>query len=109
MNIKKGDSVYILSGKDRGKISKVVKVLPKRASVVVEGMNIHVRHMRPRKAGERGQKLSIFAPIDASNVMLVCASCKKPARTRNVRKNNSVARVCVKCGAVAESASVTTT
>ena len=108
MNIKKGDNVYILSGKDRGKTSKVVKVLPKSLGVVVEGVNIHVRHMRPRKAGERGQKLSIAAPIHTSNVMLVCASCKKPARTRNARKNDSVARVCVKCGAVADSISVTT-
>lgn len=106
--IKKGDNVYILSGKDRGKTAKVIKMLPKRAGVIAEGINIHIRHMRPRKAGERGQKLSILSPVHVSNVMLVCASCKKPARTRNIRKNNAVARLCIKCGAIADSAAITT-
>ncbi|OHA46211.1 MAG: 50S ribosomal protein L24 [Candidatus Terrybacteria bacterium RIFCSPLOWO2_01_FULL_44_24] len=109
MNIKKGDNVYILKGKDRGKSAKVIRVLPKIDSVVVEGMNLHIKHRKPRKANERGQRLSVASPIHGSNVMLVCASCKKPARMRNVIKGNSRARICVKCGVIADSIAVSTT
>ena len=104
MTIKKGDTVYILTGKDRGKISKVMKVFSRTNTVAVEGINMRVRHRRPRKERERGQRLSVEAPMDVSNVMLVCASCKKPTRTRRERKERIVARVCIKCGAVADSA-----
>lgn len=106
--IKKGDNVYIMSGKDRGKTAKIIKVFSKQNRVIVEGINIHMRHMRPRKAGEKGQKVSIPSPVDVSNVMLVCASCKKPSRTRTVRKEGKGVRICVKCGAVAEAISIST-
>ncbi len=102
MLIKKGDNVYVRSGKDRGKTGKVLKALPSVERVVVEGVNVQTRHRRARRANERGQRLEVPAPIHASNVMLVCASCKKPARVRRVAKGTSHARVCVRCGAVAD-------
>ncbi|MFA6257243.1 MAG: 50S ribosomal protein L24 [Candidatus Paceibacterota bacterium] len=68
MKIKKGDSVIIMAGKDKGKSGKVVHALPKKNKVVVEGLNMTKRHQRPRKSGEKGTVLSMAMPIDVSNV-----------------------------------------
>lgn len=68
MKIKKGDSVKIITGKDKGKTGKIVRVLVKENKVVVEGINMMKKHQRPRKSGEKGQTVSIAMPIHASNV-----------------------------------------
>ncbi|KKS44416.1 50S ribosomal protein L24 [Candidatus Nomurabacteria bacterium RIFCSPLOWO2_02_FULL_42_17] len=67
-HVKKGDMVKILSGADRGKQGKILRVLPKESKVVVEGVNMKKKHQRPRKAGEKGQIISISMPIHISNV-----------------------------------------
>src|SRR6056297_844658 len=80
MNIKTGDKVKILAGKDRGKTGKVLQTFPARDRVSVEGLNIAIKHLRPRRQGENGQRVEFPAPIQASNLMLVCPKCGKPSR-----------------------------
>lgn len=68
MKIKKGDNVIVITGKDKGKKSKIVHVLVKENKVVVEGLNMMKKHQRPRKSGEKGSMKNIEMPIHASNV-----------------------------------------
>ena len=71
MHIKKGDQIQIISGKDKGKKGKVLKVLPALEKVVVEGLNIGKKHLRPRRQGEKGQRIEVPAPMRACKVMIV--------------------------------------
>ena len=80
MIIKKGDSVKVLSSKEKGKTGKVLEVLPKSGRLVVEGLNIRVRFSRPKKQGEKGQRLELPAPLNSSKVMLLCPHCGRPTR-----------------------------
>lgn len=97
MKLKKGDLVKILSGKDKGKTGKIIDVQKGEEKVVVEGLNIAIRHSRPRKQGEKGQRLETPKPLHMSNVMFVCPKCNQPTRL-NVKKTESgPARVCKKC------------
>ena len=68
MKVKKGDNVTIITGKDKGKSGKIIRVLASENKVVVEGANMMKKHQRPRKSGEKGQVLSMAMPIHASNV-----------------------------------------
>ncbi len=68
MKIKKGDSVILIAGKDKGKKGKIVRVMPKENKVIVEGLNMMKKHQRPRKSGEKGSMINIAMPINASNV-----------------------------------------
>ena len=77
MKIKKGDKVLVISGKYRGKVGKVIKALPKRKKLLVEGVNIVKKHIRPRREGEKGQIIQTPSPIDVSNVKLICQKCGK--------------------------------
>ncbi|MFA5360296.1 MAG: 50S ribosomal protein L24 [Patescibacteria group bacterium] len=105
MNIKKGDKVKILAGKDKGKTGKVLQVFQSANRASIEGLNLLVKHMRPRKQGEKGQRIEFPAPINLSNVMLVCTKCDKPTRvafkylevTKNNIKQKKKVRVCKKC------------
>ena len=80
MRIKKGDKVKILTGKDKGKAGKVLAVLNKKNKVSVEGINLHYKNIRPRKQGEKGQKIQFPAPINVSNVALIDPQSGKPTR-----------------------------
>ncbi|MDP3993749.1 MAG: 50S ribosomal protein L24 [Candidatus Doudnabacteria bacterium] len=98
-NIKKGDLVKILSGKDRSETGKVLKVNTKLNMATVEGRNIVFRHRKPKKGGEKGQKLRIPMPMRASRLMVVCPHCKKPARIGHVTDEKGMKRrVCKRCG-----------
>ena len=97
--IKKGDMVKVLSGKDRGKTAKVLTVFPRDGRVLVDGVNVHKRHRKPRKQGEKGQILSMPTPVSASVLMLVCPSCSKAQRSRWAAEGGRKVRVCRKCGA----------
>ena len=97
MKVKKGDNVIVLSGKDKKKSGKVLQAMPGVDRVVVEGVNMRKRHMRPRKQGEKGQIIDIEAPMHISNVMVICASCKKPTRIGKKIKKESKNRICKKC------------
>lgn len=100
LRIKRDDTVRVLVGKDQGKTGKVLAVIPGRERVVVEGVNVVKKHVRPRKQGEKGQRVSIAAPVHVSNVQLICPQCKKPTRVGITRENDLRQRVCKKCHAV---------
>lgn len=102
MTIKKGDKVTILAGKDKGKTGKVLQVFPIRQRASVEGLNLLIKHMRPRRQGEQGQRIEFPAPINLSNIALVCPHCGKPTRIgatiqKDVNGKTKKFRVCKKC------------
>jgi len=97
MKIKKGDTVLIISGKDRGKKGKTITVLPKENRIVVEGINLRKKHLRPRREGEKGQMVEIAAPLNVSNVKLICPKCKTPTRVGHKVVGKNKFRTCKKC------------
>jgi len=99
MNIKKGDMVKIISGKDRGKTGKVTHAFPKMNKIVVEGINIHKRHRKPKKKGQKGQIVQMPMPIDISNVKIICSGCSKPTRIAKKVVGARKVRACKKCRA----------
>lgn len=86
MKIKKGDMVVIISGKDRGKNGKVIKVFPKLEKITVEGVFLKKRHERPKKTGQKGEVVVTPSPIHMSNAMLFCKNCNKRSRSRICKK-----------------------
>lgn len=99
MNIKKGDTVVVISGKDKGKKGKVLEVSPKSDKVVVEEVNVLARHKKPRSAQDKGGIIKSAHPIEASNVMVVCGVCGKATRVAHKEVEGKNARICKKCGA----------
>ena len=99
MNIKKGDTVVVLSGKDRGKQGKVLGTVPSEGKVVVEGCNMVTCPIKPRRQGEEGGIVKRAAAIYASKVQVVCPKCGKGTRVAYVIKDGKKARTCKKCGA----------
>lgn len=100
MRIKAGDKVTIIRGKDRGKTGKVLQAFPEYSSLSIEGVNLSVKHLRPRKAGEKGQKVQFPAPMTASKVMLLCPQCNQPTRIGRVKQTDGkIERRCQKCKA----------
>jgi large subunit ribosomal protein L24 len=81
MHVKVGDEVLIIAGKDKGRRGKIKRSIPKESRVVIEGLNIVKRHMKPRGPGKPGGIIEMEAPLDSSNVMLICPSCGRAART----------------------------
>lgn len=98
LNVKKGDTVLVLSGKDKGKQGKIVAALPKKGKVIVEGVNKVKRHTKPNAKAPQGGILDKEAPLHASNVMLVCPACKKATRVAHKEVNGKSVRACKKCG-----------
>lgn len=80
MNLLKGDKVIVISGADKGKVGVIQKVYPKLNKVVVENVNVHKKHKKPTQANPEGSIVEIYAPIDASNVMIVDPKTKKGTR-----------------------------
>lgn len=97
MRIRKNDQVQILSGKDRGKRGKVLRVFPKEDKLIVENLNLVKRHRKPKKGGEKGQRVEVPAAIPVSRVMLVCPACGKPTRIGYKVIADSKVRICKKC------------
>ena len=97
MKLKKGDTVLIISGKDKGKKGKILRVLPNDKKIMVEGVFIMKKHVRPRRQGEKGQRLEIPGYIDASNAKLVCPKCGKAVRTGYKIMEDKKYRICKKC------------
>lgn len=98
MKIKKGDQVLIISGKDKGRKAKVIEVFPKKERVVVEGINLKKKHMKPKKSGEKGQIIEIPGPFYISNVKIICPKCKKATRVGYKIEGKNKYRICKKCG-----------
>lgn len=99
LNVRKGDNVKVLTGKDKGKTGKVLAADPKSGRVLVEGVNIATHHHKARQAGEQSGKKKVEAPIDVSNVQIICPACGKNARVRHSEVDGKNARMCAKCGA----------
>lgn len=99
MNIRKGDNVIVISGKDKGKEAKVVKVFPKELKLVLEGVNIKKKAQKARKSGQKGQIIEIAHPVNASNVMLIDPKSKKKTRVGYEVKDGKKIRIAKKSGA----------
>ena len=102
--IRKNDSVVVISGRDRGKRGRVLRVVPEKGRVVVEGVNFIKRHTRPNpQKNVKGGIVEREAPLSASNVQLVCPECSTPTRVgRKVLENGRRVRFCVKCKGVVD-------
>ena len=100
VHVKTGDTVVVLNGKNRGKQGKVMQVAPAEGKVIVEGVNVVTKHVKPRKMGEAGGLVKAESALYAERVQLVWRKGKKPTRVgRAVGKGNKKMRVCKKCGA----------
>jgi len=98
VHVKKGDTVYVLSGKDRGKKGKVIEVIPNDSMVLIEGINMTTKHAKPRGRYQQGGIIHQESPINSAKVMFVCDKCGKPAKVgRRILGNGDKARVCKKC------------
>ncbi len=100
MHVKRGDTVKVIAGKDKGKEGKVIAAVPSKNKVIVEGVAMVKKHQKARMQGQQSGIITKEAAIDASNVMRVCPSCGKAARTGvKVFEDGSKARYCKKCNA----------
>ncbi|MGI6413624.1 MAG: 50S ribosomal protein L24 [Syntrophomonadaceae bacterium] len=101
MQVKKGDIVVVITGKDAGKKGKVLKVIPSQNKVVVEGVNQVKKHQKPSKSVPQGGILNVENPLNASNIMLVCGKCNKATRVANkILNNQEKVRTCKHCGEI---------
>jgi len=97
MKIKTGDKVIMLAGKNKGKSGKVLQVMTKENKLVVEGLNLLIKHQKARKAGEKGQRIQFPSAVPVSKTALVCPKCGKPARIGFKIEGKVKSRVCKKC------------
>ena len=99
MKIKKGDSVIVISGESKAysEPKKVLRAMPSENKLIVEGVNMVIRHTKPKKMGEAGGRIEKEAPIDASNVMLYCPNCKKGVRVGYEVIDGKKTRICKDC------------
>ena len=99
VHVKTGDTVVVLSGKDKGKKGKVLAVSPKEGKVIVEKINIVSKHIKPRRMGEPGGIIKAEGAMYASKVQVICPRCKKPTRVgHKIYEDGTKSRICVKCG-----------
>ena len=98
LHVRKNDTVIVITGKDKGKKGKVLSADPKNSKVIVEGVNMATKHKKPRSQTQPGGIIHQEAPIQASNVMIVCPKCGKPARMgHEIDGEGTKQRVCKKC------------
>ncbi|HAV43103.1 TPA: 50S ribosomal protein L24 [bacterium] len=98
LRVRKGDRVFLITGKDKGKSGKVLKVFPLRDRILIEGLNQVKRHTRPSRKNPQGGIIEKELPLHISNVMLVCPNCNKPTRIgRTFLKDGTKIRICRKC------------
>ena len=99
VHVKTGDTVVVLSGKDRGKQGKVIAVSPKEGKLIFEGVNIVSKHVKPRKAGQDGGIIKTEGAMYASKVQIICSSCGKRTRiAHKIAEDGKKIRNCKKCG-----------
>lgn len=100
VHVKRGDTVIVLSGKSAGKKGKILEVSPTEGKVIIEGVNLVTKHVKPRKQGEPGGIVKAEGAMYACKVQIVCKNCGKPTRiSRRINGDGSKERVCKKCGA----------
>lgn len=101
MKIKKNDNIIVITGKDKGKKGKIRQVFPGSSGVVIEGVNIIKRHMKPRGQARQAGIIESEAPIHVSKVMIVCPKCSKPVRLKTqILEDGKHVRACSKCNEV---------
>ena len=98
LNVKKGDNVMVITGKDKGTAGEVLKVYPEDNRIVVKGVNEIHKHVKPRKQGETGGVIDAEGALYASKVALFCSKCNKGVRVKMTTDGNEKVRVCAKCG-----------
>ena len=99
VHVKKGDTVVIISGKDKSKKGKVLKVEPSKGRIVVEGVNMVSKHAKPTQKNPQGGIINREAPVFASKAMLYCVKCAKPSSTgKKILQDGSKVRTCKRCG-----------
>ncbi|MGI6216346.1 MAG: 50S ribosomal protein L24 [Coriobacteriales bacterium] len=98
MKIRKGDRVKVISGKDKGAESEVMRAIPSKHKVVVEKVAIAKKHQKPTQQNQQGGIMEVEMPIDVSNVMLICPKCGEPTRVGIKHDGKKKLRVCKKCG-----------
>jgi large subunit ribosomal protein L24 len=96
MKFKKGDNVIVIAGKDKGKKGKITRVFRAEERVIVEGVNMSKRHLRPKKSNEKGQIVSIETPLHASNVMFLDPKTNKPTRIGKKEVGGKMVRIAKK-------------
>jgi large subunit ribosomal protein L24 len=100
VRIHKGDTVIVLQGKDKGKRAEVVRAIPDRHRVILEGVNVAKRHAKPTRATQQGGIIDKFMPVHVSTVALVCKACNQPTRVGyRTEADGEKVRICRKCGA----------
>ncbi len=97
MNIKKGDNIIVVTGKDKGKKSKVLKAFPARNLVLVDGINQVKKHQKKRSENQKGQTVTKAMPLNSSNVMIFCSRCEKGTRMGSKLVGDKKVRVCATC------------
>ncbi len=98
VHVKTGDTVIVLSGKERSKKGKVLAVSPKEGKVIIEGINMVSKHIKPRKMGEEGGIVKAEAAMYASKVQIICPHCGKPTRVAHeIAEDGTKKRICKKC------------
>ena len=100
MKIRKGDNVRVIAGKDKGKEGEVIRVIPRKGKVIVHKINLARKAVRPdQKKNPQGGIIEVAAPLDASNVVIVCPRCSEPAKVVFKKdKEGRTSRKCKKCG-----------
>ena len=99
LHVKKGDTVVVVSGDDKGAKGEVLETSPKEGKVIVKGVNIVTRHVKPRKQGDQGGIVKVEGAMYASKVQLYCPKCDKGVRVKHTVVDGKKVRVCAKCGA----------
>ena len=97
MKLKKGDNVLIIAGKDKGRTGKIIKAMPAELKILVEKINLKKKHVKPKREGEKGQVVDISAPLDISNIKIICPKCGKAGRVGYRLEKDRKFRVCKKC------------
>lgn len=100
MKIHKGDTIKIITGKDKGKTGKILKVFSKKNKILIEGLNLCKKHVKSKKQGEKGQVVLVPRPISVSNAMLVCSSCNRTTKIGYRFEGKTKKRYCKKCSVV---------
>ena len=101
VHIKKGDTVAVISGKEKGKKGKVLYIVPKKEKAIVEALNMITRHERPSQQNPQGGMVQREAPIHASNLKIICTKCNQPTRVgRRILEDGSKVRTCKKCSEI---------
>ena len=99
VHVKTGDTVIVISGKDKGKKGKIMAVSPKEGKVIVEKVNMVSKHVKPRRMGEAGGIIKAEGAMYASKVQVICPRCKQPTRVgHKIYEDGTKSRICAKCG-----------